>query len=584
MQRSDLPRDGITGRDQRLAAAIGGFAFALRLAFLLRSPDRAWPHSMLYEGDAPVWARWAAALAAGQPFEFDLPFRTPGVAFLLHALGADSAPFTAAKLLWCAISAATAAALYLVLARWSTRRAALIAAGLCAISHGSFVLATSLNNEALYALLLVLLAGATLAWVERPGWKLSLALGGLHAAALLLRAEHALLLALLLGLAALRAWRDGIAPRRLLAQCALLLLALLALCAPWSLRSHAATQRFNREGPTIPYDSTQPPWTPAARAALERLPAFARAGNFAFLSDLARRGGARQVDEANVRDFFERVWGSTPQALDEWSLVSSKGALDFALANHPDAGGGFSRAALQDGRDDVVEFSFGRPSHLRLVNHGYSIGWGYIAADFPGWLGRVREKLSRFGDGASLGLFASDWPHERARVRQAVDLATPRRGDAIVWRIAVLGTLLAGAALACRRRAAMPWITILVYKLAVVIAFYGYARQAVSIAPALFALSALAVDALCARLPAVGPAQRVGLRWAGGALLALLGAFALYDACTPPRWAARPLFAGGKLSPAPQWGASAFESHEPLALDPIPAGAQAQSSSPRSKM
>lgn len=568
MDRSDTPRDGLTSRDALIAVAIGVLTLALRLCFLFHSPDRAWPHSLLYEGDAPVWARWAAALEAGQRFEFDLPFRTPGVAWILHALGASEAPFTAAKLLWCAISAATPAALYLVLASQFTRRAGLIAASLCTLSHGSFVLATSLNNETPYGLLVVMLAGATLFWVERPTWKLALALGGLHAAAMLLRAEHTLLVALLLGFAALSAWRAGTSTRRIMGHGALLLGGMLALCAPWTLRSHAATQRFNREGPTIPYADAQPPWTPAARAALERLPAFAREGNFAFLSQLARSGGAREVDEANVRDFFERVWGYTPQALDEWTLVSSKGPLDFALANHPDAGGGFSRAALQDGRDSVAEFSFGRPSHLRLVNHGYAIGWGFIAADFSRWLVAVREKLARFCDGASLGLFASDWPHAPARLRRPVDLATPSRDDARVWRLGMLVSLLAGAALTCRRGGGMLWIAIVVYKLAVVIAFYGYARQAVSIAPALFALSALAVDALWVRLRPATPASGRATRWIGAALIALLCAFAAYDACSPPRWVPRPAQPGGSLSPAPQWGAQAFESFDELELEP----------------
>jgi hypothetical protein len=565
MDASEVQRAGLNRRDVCWAALLAAVTLGLRLIFLFHSPDRAWPHSILYEGDAPVWARWAVALGQAQPFEFNLPFRTPGVAWLLHFLGVESAPFTGVKILWCGISAATPAAVCVVLARFFTRRAALVAAWLCALSHGSFVLATSLNNETPYALALVLLCGMTLAWIERPNVPTALALGALHGVALLLRAEHVLLVALFSVYAAWRAWRAGFAPWRCAGHSALLGLVLLAVCAPWILRSHAATQRFNRDGPVIPYGSAQPPWTPAARDFLERLPAFARAGNFSFLSELARRAQARSVDEADVRAFFEREWGYTPEDLSEWTLVSSKGPLDFALANHPDAHGGFSRAALQDGRDAVPEFSFARPSHLRLVNHGYAVGWGFIRADFGAWLAAVREKIARFHDGATLGLFAGDWPHAHPRERHAVDLATPARDSAPVWRLTVLVTLLGGALIALRRRGGVLWVLVLAYKLVVVIAFYGYARQAVSIAPALFALHALAIDAMLSRF--APKAASASARWCAATALAALLSFAFYDAWNPPRYAPRSAPSENLIVPALQLGPLAFESVEDLSLD-----------------
>ena len=191
---------------------------ALRLLYLHRSVDAAWPHTMLYEGDATVWAQWAALLHAGQPFESDLAFRTPGVAWLLHWMGAVAPPFTMAKVVWCGMSAATPAALYLVMARWFTRTAGVLAALLCALGFGSFVMAVSLNNEAPYALLLVCITGVTLAWVDRPTWKLGVMLGVLHGAAMLLRAEHLLLMEMLCALAAWQAWRGRVAPGRIATQ------------------------------------------------------------------------------------------------------------------------------------------------------------------------------------------------------------------------------------------------------------------------------------------------------------------------------------------------------------------------------
>src|SRR5688572_15074483 len=85
------------------AAALGVFAIALlvRLLFLSGSADRGWPHSVYYEGDAPEWVRWANALDRGERYEFDLPLRSPAVAYLMHWLwpGQAHAPFTTTKVL-----------------------------------------------------------------------------------------------------------------------------------------------------------------------------------------------------------------------------------------------------------------------------------------------------------------------------------------------------------------------------------------------------------------------------------------------------------------------------------------------------
>ena len=95
-------------RDTLAALALVAASFALRALFLFGAEDAAWPHSTLYEGDAIVWLDWARALRAGQPFEFDLPVRAPGLAFLLSWLGGELvAPFTGLKLLFCGLSAAT---------------------------------------------------------------------------------------------------------------------------------------------------------------------------------------------------------------------------------------------------------------------------------------------------------------------------------------------------------------------------------------------------------------------------------------------------------------------------------------------
>ncbi len=544
-------------------ALVFALAFALRLAFLFAGEDRAWPHSLRYEGDAPVWARWAQALERGAPFEFDLPIRTPGVAFALEALGFTAAPFTAAKVLWCALSAATCAGLWWLLARHASRRAAWIAACWLAVSNSALQLATSLNGEGPYAALLVALLAVHLAARETPKLAVAALAGLLHGASALLRAEHLALVAAfaLLSLGGALRGREGLRARAAWwGTCAAVLL---AVCAPWAWRSHVAAARFNREAPRIDYERAQPPWSSAARAELEQLPGFAREGNFAFLSHLARQNGLQRVDAPDVRAYFEREWGYTPEPIPEWTLVSSKAALDFALANHPDAGGGFSRAALSDGRDAEPEFSLGRPSHLKLYLHGFAIGLEFLRRDPPRALANVRAKFERFFGGVTAGLGADNWPHGPASLRRAVDLSTPA-APSTPWGVLV-GVLCAVGAWRARRTAlGHLLLAVALYKLALCGAFYGYARQAASIGPVWCAFGALALDPLAARWRSRSSPRAWTVVVACAAALALAPAFL----------AIRPTPLRAELDPSvaratPEWGANAFESPSAVRLAPV---------------
>jgi hypothetical protein len=559
-------------RDLAVAAGLFVATLALRLLFLLRSQDTAWPHSVLYEGDAPVWVQWASMLAAGQPFEDDLPFRTPGVAFLLGWLGMISPPFTGAKVLWCAMSAGTVAALHLIVARWFGRLAAIVAALLTAISFGSFAMATSLNNEVPYILLVLGLVGLSPSWAQRPSGGRSLVIGLMHGASMLLRAEHVVLLAMLVAWSAFVALRRGARPPRVLIQGAMVVAMALLACLPWMLRSHAAVHRFNRLAPTIVFDRAQPPWTPGAIAMFETLPGFAQGSNYAYLSDLARRGRWPEVDETAVRTFFLERWGSIPEPIPEWSIVSFKGPLDFALSNDLRGDGGFSRAALADAESNEPLFSLARPSHANLVNHGFEVGWKSIRSDPARWLVLVGEKMRRFVDGITLGLFPSDWPHGAPHVRHAIDVAVPLRGDAPWWNTLVLLGVGVGVIVALRTPMGGVLVTVLLYRALVIIAFYGYARHGASIGPILFALVGVAVQSCAARISrseriaaSMLVARRVG--FAGVMLLLVVAGLSAWN---PPVWFAKPLVPGGQIIAAPQWHPDAFEAVDGIQLEPLP--------------
>ena len=114
------------------------------------------------------------------------------------------------------------------------------------------------------------------------------------------------------------------------------------------------------------------------------------------------------------------------------------------------------------------------------------------------------------------------------------------------------------------------WLVLVAYKVVVVIAFYGYARQAVSIAPVLFVLTALTIDALGKRLRTQAWSQRRGVRWSAAGLLCALLLHAAWDAARPPTWTVRGLRPNATITPTPKWGADAFESFDDLLLEARP--------------
>ncbi len=545
----------------RNAAIVFAIAMFVRVLFLYSTSDHGWPHSVLYEGDAPVWVRWAQALDRKEVFEFDLPMRTPAIAYALHWLRPEIAavPFTSVKILWCAISAFTCAMLYAVVARRVSTRAAWIAAGLLCFSFGSYELATSLNNEAPYAFVLVLLIGATLRWAEEPRAHLAIAIGVLHGIALLLRAEHALLLAGFL------IW-CGFATRNAGSRRSMVLTvaAALAICLPWTWRSHVATKRFNEvETSSIDFGRAVPPWSAQAQDYLRQLPAFARDGNFKHVQFLAQTSAKEHVERADLEEHFAKLFGYVPQSLSEWTLVCSKGALDFALANHPACDGGFARAALLDGTDPDPQFAFGRPSHLKLYNHGYAVGLASIRADFSAWTRLVGKKLERFCAGATLGWSAYDLPYGRASRRWPVDLATPL--DANLFCRMVIGlAILGGILLSWRRNIGALCLIVIAYKLLVTVLFYGYARQAVSIAPVFYVFAAIAIDAALVRLAC--PA-RLATGLGVGIVLALVGCD-IARSRSSNNFDIRAVGKDNRIERTPQWGPGAFETFGEIEILP----------------
>ena len=510
MTKHDGPPEKIRSRAALTAMVtigVGMLALAERLLALFISTDRRWPHSVLLEGDALLWIDWLRSIREGTLFELGLAIHSPVVPFLLAILGADpsSSDWTQYKVVWCLFSALTCSLLYLAALRTVGPIVALLAAVWFAFAYHASALATSLNGEVVYSLLVVaiVLVGTIRPPALAKRSLLVVALGLLHGAATLTRAEHPLLMLMMLASAALLPSRDQgdavpSARARLLSALGVAFIAA-AVCMPWAISGARAAARLNTTL-VVPmnYDQFVPPWTDDARAYLDTLPAFVRPDNAAYLSALATQRGESVIDSERVRRYFLDEFGWIPTPLSTRPRVSSQGPLCFALANHPDSGGGFSRAALDDRFAPDPNLTFSLPSHLRLFNEGYAVGLETIRADPSGWISLLGRKMLRFEAGLTGGLGVTDAPIGRELVRWPVDLAarpmSPAawstrpwldsvRVDALWWRVPILLLMFVGAARLLPSRRAAPWLLILASKVVVTLAFYGYVRQGASILP-----------------------------------------------------------------------------------------------------
>jgi hypothetical protein len=561
----------LTRGDAAIALGIACAAMMLRLLFLFTWPDHAWPHSIWYEGDAVYWADWADALASGRVYEHGLPFRSPAVAYLLYWFGFSGGDYTWAKVAWCATSAASCGAAYLIFAAEFGRRAAVIGAALLIASFASYVQAVSLNGETPYTILLVLAVAGTWMLVRRPGPLLALGLGILHGAASLIRPEHPLIAAMLLGWMLWR-WRGDCRTPRIALRRASLVVVLgataLLVCAPWSIAGAHAIDRYNRVPEVEPmFDSGPIPWTPDGRSFIGSLPAFCRADLAHFIGTLAAREGATEVTRTLAESVIRREFGYIPEPLTTFVPISSQGPLSFALANSPAATGGFTKAGLDARFEPDPPLRLAIPSHLRLYNDGYAVGLRHIFDDPGRWARLAATKLTIFFEGACQGISAENWPLGRTGVRRAVDQFTADVGAAAVaWRVTLAALFILGLTSAALRRGGTVWMLVIAAKVVVAVLFYGYARQGASIIPAFAVFFGIGADtALSAAERAFAPARRIA--YAIG-LLACVGVVAadMHRFLSP----GRPRVTGS-VRDQPSLGPGAFVSFQDIRIEPSPA-------------
>ena len=505
----------------RVALALFALAAALRLLFWGATADRSGAFHAAYEGDALLWLDWARAIRLGLPFELDFPLHPPGTSYLLAALwNGEPGGIPGLRALWCLLGAAAVALFYLAARRSFGARPALAVGLLLAGAHGLLVLSASIDSETPY---LVLVAASLLLHEDllaaRPARGRVALWGLLQGAACLFRVEHALFAVLGWAWLALARRRRGEPVRSLVAPTALALAMALAALAPWHLRAWRAVARLNAEPPretageaaaygAIERGTAHLPWDDAARRWRAALPAFARRPAALFVAATAAHRGHAAIGAAEVAA-VEEAFGASPRPLPGRFFVSLYGPLNFALANHAEASGGFSTRVLErppplaggaaSYPHELVsglpppELALTYPPHLALVLDGYAVGGRWIAGHPAQFARLAARKLALFWSGAASGLTGWNLPAGPATVRRFVDMSAPRPGPrATLWQLAVLALAAAGAWRARRSAALAPWLLYLASKAIVTVAFFGYVRQGALGIPVVALLAVLA--------------------------------------------------------------------------------------------
>lgn len=448
-----------TRRAWGLFLLVTGAAWIARFLFLLRQADHGNLISVLFRGDTPPYVSMAASFVDGRWHQGGIPFHPPGFSYLLSlwlrlggfdAAGGPPSGFPL-RVGMTVIGALTCGLLFLLWRRTFSRGVALASLPFALFSFGHYVQATALNSEAFYLLQVAALLLGFVLLLERlkreetrraagANGCLAALLGCLAGWAVLTRAEFILTAALLItGLLIFRR-------RRSLVPAGIFLAALLATLTPWTVHCYRSITSVN-----------------AAHA--DRL----------------------------------------PRPLPPLVLVTGYGPLNFATANNDHALGAFDTRLIDqlipDRRDRYIDVA--DPSINRLYIDGYHIGLRWMAQNPGAALRLIGRKLDLASDALALGYLQADLPGGLIGERRPVDQFIPQVRW-LLWIHAIL--ILLGIVRLARTRWKAPAVLLTliphtVTTLAVIVAFFGYARLCLLLSPVLWALQGAGALFLIERLP-----------------------------------------------------------------------------------
>ena len=522
-------------------------ALGLRLLFWQATPDSAAPYPAYYKGDVPSWLAYATALQESKLFELGLPLRPPGVGYLVALLwSGEESGFSALRFLWGLLGAVTVSLTFLSVSRSFGVKVGLAAGLLTAGSTGLMILSSSPNNEVPYLLLVIL--GFTLWEPLRQNPRVHhLALWSVcNGLACLIRVEHVLLFGLL-SVYLVWAWRDR-GWRGCLSRGGLTFLFFLAVLVPWHAQAWARINRFNTDPPRanaateralsqIEQALSGLTWEEGAERERDRLPAFTRRTSANFVAATVALRGKTRVTEDDL-EILEEAFGSRPQPVSSHPFVALYGGLNFFLAHNEDATGGCNRAPLEKPpplkggppvypRSLIVglpppQLTLAYPPHVEILNRGYRMGADWIWQHPGSYLSLALTKARYFWEGATLGLGGYNFPMGLSGTRRAVDLVVPGGGLSVfMWRGLLLLFAATGLWAGRRHPGLIPWLLLLVTKMVMALAFFGYAREGATVIPVLAVLVGLGAErCLGASWSPVRTALQSPGRWLLAGLLA----------------------------------------------------------------
>jgi hypothetical protein len=456
-------------------------AWLARILFLLRQADAHAPTSLLYWGDTQVYVQSALAMIHGIPYDSGIPFHPPGfsalVAFLMHLTGVPASPAAwdafALRALLALLGSLSVGVLFVLTRRIFGAGIALATAPLAIFSFGHYVQSTAVNAESTFLLLVLVVAlGMTEMAAPRPARPspravhpllLAAIVGALSGAAALMRPEF--LLTGLLSLAALA----GIGRGRVWRPAGVFLAAALLVLIPWTVRCYRALDA---------------------------------------------------VDRANA----ERL----PRPLPRLVLVSAGGPINFATANNDHASGAFDTRLIErlvPGRAGLA-LDVAHAEVNRLYIDGYRIGFEWMARHPGKAIALLARKAGLASEALALGYLQGDVPSGLRGERRPVDQFVPR-AKGFLWvqlALCLLGAWRLRLVLRdpTRRRAALFLAPHALATLAVILAYFGYVRFGMLLAPIFWILLGAGWLTLVERVP--WPAARVRPRPAAvaGALIGVL--------------------------------------------------------------